>query len=67
MHGMKILAPVILVLCAAALLAGCTYTAPYDFERGVPAQIPNWDGEALVVCGGHLAPEDRTEMMTGRC
>jgi len=52
-------------VCAA--LAGCAYKPPYSFEAGVPNQIPNWEAEALVICGGHLPPEQRTDMMTGRC
>lgn len=55
----------LLLVCAA--LAGCAYKPPYSFEAGVPNQIPNWDGEGLVVCGGHLPPEQRTAVMTGRC
>ena len=30
-------------------------------------QIPNWEGEANVRCGGQVRPEDRTPEMSDRC
>jgi len=30
-------------------------------------QIPNWDGEAEKVCGGHLRPEERKPYHNPRC
>ena len=30
-------------------------------------QIPNWEGEADVRCGGQVRAEERTPEMTDRC
>jgi len=51
---MKLLFPILVIITLCAVLAGCAGTPPYSFEQGVPDQIPNWDGEALVRCCGHL-------------
>ena len=44
---------------------------PYDpnFEQGETLfdQIPNWEGEALKVCAGHIPPSQRQPHQTGRC
>ena len=44
---------------------------PYDpdFSRGERLfdQIPNWEGEALKRCAGHIPPELRKPWQTGRC
>lgn len=44
---------------------------PYDpdFSRGEQLfdQIPNWEGEALKRCAGHIPPEQRKAWQTGRC
>ena len=51
-----------LLLCVAQLTACAT-----NNDRGLMDQIPNWDGEAGVRCGGQVRPEDRTPEMTDRC
>jgi len=62
------------VLVCLAVLQGCAgypKDTPYDpdFARGETLfdQIPNWDGEALARCAGHLDPKDRQPHQTGRC
>jgi hypothetical protein len=47
---------------AACSLLGDRRDAPWDPKvgRGIGMdQIPNWEGEANKVCGGHLAPNER--------
>ena len=69
----------ILLACSVAVLAGCGTVAeqlardPRDAAwdppqgRSLFEQLPNWDGEALRRCGGHLRPEQRSVGMTDRC
>lgn len=52
-----------LLVCAAS---GCGLlrdprNTPWDPPHGrtLTEQIPNWDGEALRVCGGHLPDTER--------
>ncbi len=59
------------LLAASILLAqGCAVRDRRDAQWDPPAnralfeQIPNWQGEAGRVCGGHLSPEQRQK--TGR-
>jgi len=46
---------------AACSMLGDRRDAPWDpkHPQGMLEQIPNWDGEANRVCGGHLPPEQR--------
>ena len=60
------------VLLLAVFMSACsTLDRPYDpnFAQGETLfdQIPNWDGEALSRCAGHLPPEQRQPHQTGRC
>ena len=59
-------------LLLAVFMSACsTMDRPYDpnFAQGESLfdQIPNWDGEALHRCAGHLPPEQRQPHQTGRC
>ena len=66
-----------LLLIAAVtstLLQGCAVRdrrdAPWDPRPGQPlfSQIPNWEGEAGRVCGGHLSAEERQRRgLSNRC
>jgi hypothetical protein len=61
------------VVTVATQLVGCAgysiYDAPWDPKpgRAMFNQIPNWEGEANLKCGGHLAPEDMKPGMSRRC
>ena len=62
------------ILVVGVILGGCAgypKDTPYDpdFGKGETLfdQIPNWDGEALARCAGHLDPKDRQPHQTGRC
>jgi hypothetical protein len=61
----------LLTLCASAVCAtGCaTQTRAWDPPEGraLFEQLPNWQGKAGRVCGGHLRPEQRKPGMTDRC
>ena len=63
---------VLLIVFAAVSTQGCmTYDrrdAPWDPKPGQALfdQIPNWEGEALRRCGGHL-PESERGQRTPRC
>jgi len=63
----------IVAASVALQLTGCAsysiYDTPWDPPNGRPkfTQIPNWEGEANVRCGGHLAPEDMKPGMSRRC
>ena len=52
----------VLLLCIAQLTACATYN-----DHGLMDQIPNWEGEAGVRCGGQVRPEARTPEMSDRC
>ena len=52
----------VLLLGVAQLTACATYR-----DHGLMDQIPNWEGEATVRCGGQVRIEDRTPEMTDRC
>ena len=67
-----------LLLIAAAtstlLVQGCAVRDRRDAAWDPPAnralfeQIPNWQGEAGRVCGGHLSPAERQKRgLSGRC
>ena len=57
----------VLALCVG-VLAGCSSIYPAQPEGAqLFEQIPNWDGEALKVCAGHLPPEQRLPGQSGRC
>ena len=68
---------IILVAFAVSslLLQGCAVIrdprdAPWDPPRGraLFEQLPNWDGAALRVCGGHLPPgEAERQGRSRRC
>jgi hypothetical protein len=56
----------LVTLMLVTQLAACSLLhdrrdAPWDpkHPQGMLEQIPNWDGEANRVCGGHLPPEQR--------
>lgn len=56
----------VVLLAVVTQLAACSLLrdrrdAPWDprHPSGMIEQIPNWDGEANNVCGGHLPPEER--------
>lgn len=63
----KLLLRVLLLVLVTASTTGCGLLldrrdAPWDPRGGAGIgmnQIPNWDGEANRVCGGHLPPEER--------
>jgi hypothetical protein len=72
---MKSLLRIVLVVAAVSgsiLTTGCSILqqdrrdAPWDPKRGQTLfdQIPNWEGGANRVCGGHLTEEERQR--TGR-
>ena len=52
----------LLSLCIAQLTACAVHN-----DRGLMDQIPNWEGEATVRCGGQVRAEERTPEMTDRC
>ena len=52
----------VLLLCIAQLTACATHN-----DHGMLDQIPNWEGEANVRCGGQVRVEDRTPEMSDRC
>ena len=52
----------VLLVCVAQLTACATYR-----DDGLMDQIPNWEGEADLRCGGQVRAEDRTPEMTDRC
>jgi hypothetical protein len=58
------------LLVASTVLQGCAVRDRRDAawdpapNRALFEQIPNWQGEAGRVCGGHLSPEERQR--TGR-
>ena len=65
------------ILAVGCMLSACAATKPYDKDRPYDPdvhrgetlfdQIPNWEGESLRVCAGHLPPEQRQPHQTGRC
>ena len=64
------------MVAACVLLQACSIgiynkDTPYDpdFSQGERLfdQIPNWEGEALTRCAGHIPPELRKPWQTGRC
>ncbi len=57
----------LIAVSSTLLLQGCAANrTPWDPPpgRALFEQIPNWDGEAARVCGGHLTEEERRR--TGR-
>jgi len=64
-----------IIWAAASVLTGCGLLqdprdAPWDppAGRALFEQIPNWDGAAERVCGGHLHPDEaRRQGKTQRC
>ena len=52
----------VVLLLVAQLTACATYR-----DDGLIDQIPNWEGEADLRCGGQVRAEDRTPEMTDRC
>lgn len=67
---MRVLRLCLLVLLAAST-AACSLLrdprdAPWDPRAGTGVtlldQIPNWQGEAGRVCGGHLSPSERQRL-----
>ena len=63
---------VLIALCG--MLGACSIhhskDTPYDPDfpkQTLMDQIPNWDGEALRVCAGHLPKSQRKPHQTGRC
>lgn len=63
----------VIVAAVALQLTGCAsysiYDTPWDPRpgRAMFTQIPNWEGEANLKCGGHLAPNDMKPGMSRRC
>jgi len=60
------------IIAATLMLGACaTHDTVYDpdFSKGERLfdQIPNWEGEALTRCAGHIPPELRKPWQTGRC
>jgi len=56
------------VLLLAGTVTGCSNIHPHEPEpQTLFQQIPNWDGEAMSVCAGHLPPEQRLPHQSGRC
>ena len=65
------------VVLAVLALQACAATKPYNKDRPYDPnidrgetlfdQIPNWEGEALKVCAGHIPPSQRQPHQTGRC
>ena len=59
------------VIMMAVMLSACSsMDAPHDpqFPRHTLFdQIPNNEGGALTVCGGHLHPDQRLPHQSGRC
>ena len=53
----------LIVLLLVAQFSACATYRDY----GLMDQIPNWEGEAEVRCGGQVRVEDRTPEMTDRC
>jgi hypothetical protein len=70
---MRTLHSICTVLLAASLAAGCATHDRRDSawdpvgHRALIDQLPNWDGKARKICGGHLPPEQRRPGQTGRC
>ena len=64
-----VLAVSLLVLQACSGLYNRDTPYDPDFSRGEQLfdQIPNWEGEALKRCAGHIPPEQRKPWQTGRC
>ena len=62
-------------VCCCVQLAGCAVAAkdaPWDPRAGsgrtLIDQIPNWDRQAELTCGGHLTPQEaRRQGRTQRC
>ena len=69
----KIRSWAVALVCLAVLqgCAGYPLDTPYDpnFDKGERLfdQIPNWEGEALKRCAGHIPPLERKPWQTGRC
>ena len=65
----------VIAIALSLMLGACAYPynkdRPYDpdFGKGERLfdQIPNWEGEALSRCAGHIPPELRKPWQTGRC
>ena len=63
-----VLAISLLLLQACAGLYSKDTAYDPDFPRETLFdQIPNWEGEALSRCAGHIPPEQRKPWQTGRC
>ncbi len=60
-----------LVAVSMLLFTGCAQQrTPWDPPpgRALFEQIPNWDGEAARVCGGHLLPDEARRLgRSSRC
>lgn len=63
-------------LLIALLVSGCasdlrwhTGRTPWDplWQEQLMYQLPNWEHEALIRCGGRLTPEERRSGMTDKC
>jgi len=74
MNVLRMLAVSLAVLAASgcAVLDRSPLDAPWDPRPGTGQtlfdQIPNWDGEATLRCGGHLRPEEARRLgRTQRC
>jgi len=73
---MKNLLRICTVLLAASSTAALTGCATHD-RRDAPWDprapytlldvVPNWDNQAVLVCGHHLPPERRRPGMSTRC
>lgn len=66
----------LIAAASATLLQGCAITVrdirdtTYDPgpNRALFEQIPNWQGEAGRVCGGHLSQQERQRLgLSNRC
>ena len=63
----------VLLVCSSILATGCATHDRRDSawdpvgHRSLIDQLPNWDRKAMMVCGGHLPPEQRRPGQTGRC
>jgi hypothetical protein len=67
----------VIALALSLMLGACAGTKPYDKDRPYDPdigkgetlfdQIPNWEGEALQKCAGHIPPEQRKPWQSGRC
>lgn len=60
---LRLIAVIVATQLAACSVLGDRRDAPWDPKAGTGRtlmdQIPNWDGEANQICGGHLPPEER--------